>query len=333
MVRNPKFDAFISYARSDVDLVEKLGNFLNAVGLNVWFDQWELVPGQRWDELVSEAIEDAAAIVVCIGCLDPSSSHETDKAIRLVESVQPHHAPIVIPVILPGGDTFLPPALSKHALIDLRDDVHNPGGLARLISSVRAAKRGEDGRIEEGRNLALSYREVGKIQLNLGQSGKAREAYLRSLAIAERLVRAEPDRADYQRDLAASYERMAELYGALGQGEEARQAYVNLLAIAERLAQSEPDRIDYQRDLSVSYNKIGDLYSALGQGDEARRVYVKSLAIAERLAQTEPNHAGYQRDLSVSYNKMGDLYSALGQGDEARQAYVRSLAIAERLVQ
>ena len=36
----------------------------------------------------------------------------------------------------------------------------------------------------------------------------AREAYLKSLAIAERLAQAEPDRADYQRDLAVSHWRL-----------------------------------------------------------------------------------------------------------------------------
>ncbi len=41
----------------------------------------------------------------------------------------------------------------------------------------------------------------------LGQGEQAREAYLKSLAIRERLAQAEPDRADYQRDLSVSYEQ------------------------------------------------------------------------------------------------------------------------------
>jgi hypothetical protein len=38
----------------------------------------------------------------------------------------------------------------------------------------------------------------------LGQGEQAREAYLKSLGIRERLAQAEPDRADYQVDLAVS---------------------------------------------------------------------------------------------------------------------------------
>ena len=46
---------------------------------------------------------------------------------------------------------------------------------------------------------------MGDLYVSLGQGEKAREAYLKSLAIAERLAASEPDRADYQRDLSVSY--------------------------------------------------------------------------------------------------------------------------------
>src|ERR1700674_6116678 len=64
------------------------------------------------------------------------------------------------------------------------------------------------------------------------QGDEARQAFQKSLAIAERLAQAEPDRADYQRDLIVSYNKMGDLFGALGQGDEARQAFQKSLAIA-----------------------------------------------------------------------------------------------------
>src|SRR2546421_7072425 len=88
------------------------------------------------------------------------------------------------------------------------------------------------------RVLSVSYNKVGDLFGALGQGQEARQAYLKSLAIRERLAQAEPDRADYQRDLSVSYERMGDLFRALGQGEEARQAYLKSLAIRERLAQA-----------------------------------------------------------------------------------------------
>ncbi len=50
---------------------------------------------------------------------------------------------------------------------------------------------------------------MGDLYGALGQGEQAREAYLKSLAIAERLAQAEPDRADYQRDLVVSLVRIA----------------------------------------------------------------------------------------------------------------------------
>jgi tetratricopeptide (TPR) repeat protein len=98
---------------------------------------------------------------------------------------------------------------------------------------------------------------MGNLYLALGQGDQAREAFLKDLAIAERLAQAEPDRADYQRDLSVSYNKMGNLYLALGQGDQAREAFLNALAIAERLAQAEPDRADYQVDLAVSLARTG----------------------------------------------------------------------------
>ena len=98
---------------------------------------------------------------------------------------------------------------------------------------------------------------MGDLYRALGQGDQARDAYLKDLAIAERLAQAEPDRADYQRDLSVSYNKMGDLYRALGQGDQARDAYLKSLAIAERLAQAEPDRADYQVDLASSLTRVG----------------------------------------------------------------------------
>jgi len=107
------------------------------------------------------------------------------------------------------------------------------------------------------RDLSVSYYMLGVLYRALGQGEQAREAYLKSLAIRERLARAEPDRTDYQYDLGVSYDRMGDLYDALGQGEQAREAYLKSLTIFEALARAETDRADYQRDLSVSLARVG----------------------------------------------------------------------------
>jgi len=49
---------------------------------------------------------------------------------------------------------------------------------------------------------------MGDLYSALGQGEQARESYLKSLGIRERLAQAEPDRADYQVDLAISLVRV-----------------------------------------------------------------------------------------------------------------------------
>ena len=175
---------------------------------------------------------------------------------------------------------------------------------------------------------------MGDLYRALGQGDQARDAYLKSLAIAERLAQAEPDRADYQRDLSVSYEQDGRPLRAPSVRATRRGTPTSSPSRSESVWPRPSPTAPITSVTSPSpTNEMGDLYRALGQGDQARDAYLKSLAIAERLAQAEPDRADYQRDLSVSYNKMGDLYRALGQGDQARDAYLKSLAIAERLAQ
>jgi hypothetical protein len=71
---------------------------------------------------------------------------------------------------------------------------------------------------------------MGDLYGALGQGDEARQALLKSLAIAERLALAEPDRADYQRDLIVSCVRISESVP-----DEARMHLLRALDIAVKL--------------------------------------------------------------------------------------------------
>ena len=71
---------------------------------------------------------------------------------------------------------------------------------------------------------------MGDLYRALGQGEKAREAYLKDLAIAEMLANAEPDRADYQRDLVISLVRIAPI-----SGDRAKEVLHQALDILESL--------------------------------------------------------------------------------------------------
>ena len=55
---------FISYARKDADFALKLGRDLREKGIPIWLDQLDILPGQRWDRAVEQALESCARLLV-----------------------------------------------------------------------------------------------------------------------------------------------------------------------------------------------------------------------------------------------------------------------------
>ena len=63
-----KYNMLLSYSRPDAKSVEKVAHYLSDAGLNIWFDQWSIVPGQSWKIALGRALsvfQKAIAINVC----------------------------------------------------------------------------------------------------------------------------------------------------------------------------------------------------------------------------------------------------------------------------
>ena len=55
---------FFSYCREDSGFVLRLAGDLKAAGANVWLDQLDILPGERWDRSVEDALTDCRRMVV-----------------------------------------------------------------------------------------------------------------------------------------------------------------------------------------------------------------------------------------------------------------------------
>ena len=64
--------AFFSYSREDSEFVLRVAGDLKAAGANVWLDQIDILPGQRWDDAIARALADCPRILVV---LSPASVH------------------------------------------------------------------------------------------------------------------------------------------------------------------------------------------------------------------------------------------------------------------
>lgn len=57
--------AFISYQRSDSEIVDRLVERLRTNGIRVWLDRDDIAPGQRWKDAVRKAIRSGTAFIAC----------------------------------------------------------------------------------------------------------------------------------------------------------------------------------------------------------------------------------------------------------------------------
>jgi len=121
------FDVFLSHNSKDKPAVRQIAEALKARGLQVWLDEWELIPGRPWIPELEKIIETARAVAVCVGenGLGPWEQPEMEGA--LIEAVR-RKVP-VIPVLLPEApaDVKLPLFLKRFTWVNLRGGLTEAG--------------------------------------------------------------------------------------------------------------------------------------------------------------------------------------------------------------
>lgn len=128
----PEKKIFISYSHADKGVAERLAHALNAQGVDVWWDHWELQPG---DSLVSKLFESGLSQAShFLILLSPDSvrsrwvREELDIAtVRRIEDLVR-----VIPVLI--RDTEIPTPLRALLWVDLRSQFDD--GVQRIVNVV-----------------------------------------------------------------------------------------------------------------------------------------------------------------------------------------------------
>jgi len=94
------------------------------------------------------------------------------------------------------------------------------------------------------------------VQLRLGDTEKALQAYQQALEIRQTLAQSDPTNVSAQRDLSVSYYKLGSVQEQLQQPVTALQYYQKGLAIAEKLVAKDPRNQTLQDDLNWVQNKI-----------------------------------------------------------------------------
>ncbi len=64
----PKFeyDVFLSHSTKDKDTVREVANRLKSDGVRVWFDEWEIKPGDSIPAKIEDGLQNSRVLVLCM---------------------------------------------------------------------------------------------------------------------------------------------------------------------------------------------------------------------------------------------------------------------------
>ncbi len=130
----PQMEVFLCHSSGDKASVRKLWERLQADGFAPWLDEKELLPGQRWETEIRNAIDRAGAIIVCLSTGSINKEGFLQREIRLVldrAAEIPEESIFLIPARL--EDCPVPRRLGELQWVNLFED----SGYPRLLQALR----------------------------------------------------------------------------------------------------------------------------------------------------------------------------------------------------
>ena len=61
-----KYDVFLSHSAKDNDVVQDIASRLKSDGVRVWFDEWEIKPGDSIPAKIEDGLEHSRVLVLCM---------------------------------------------------------------------------------------------------------------------------------------------------------------------------------------------------------------------------------------------------------------------------
>jgi len=148
---------FISYSRDDSSFVMALARDLKAAGADVWLDQMDISPGQRWDLAIQQALTNCARLIVVLSPSSVASTTVLDEASFVLDNHKP-----VIPVLY--RDCEVPFRLGRVQYVDFQGDYSR--GFDGLLRTMKAPLR-EAATSPKPKLAASSYRSRSSPTLDL----------------------------------------------------------------------------------------------------------------------------------------------------------------------
>jgi hypothetical protein len=123
---------FLSYALHDKEEARDLAKRLSNEGLDVWFDEWQLQPGDNWSKQVGRALDQADAMVVLV-----TPEAMKSKGVRgeiEYALMTPRFEGTLVPVVLKPSED-MPWILDRMAI---RADRNRAATVRKILKSLHA---------------------------------------------------------------------------------------------------------------------------------------------------------------------------------------------------
>src|SRR5262245_23404950 len=121
--------AFFSYSRHDSEFVLKLAKDLREGGAQVWLDQLDIDPGQRWDSAVEQALSNCRTMLLVLSPSSVASTNVMDEVSYALEERK-----LIIPIL--HQDCKIPFRLRRVQYVDVRTDYQD--GVHELLRMLDA---------------------------------------------------------------------------------------------------------------------------------------------------------------------------------------------------
>lgn len=120
-----KVKIFISYARKDKAVVDKLYSGLASAGFQPWMDTEDLLPGQDWSRVLRKTIRDSHFFIFCISRNSVDKRGFIQREIREALDVISEKLDddiFIIPVRLESSCEDMPDSIGKYHRVDLFEE-------------------------------------------------------------------------------------------------------------------------------------------------------------------------------------------------------------------
>jgi serine/threonine-protein kinase len=179
---------------------------------------------------------------------------------------------------------------------------------------------------------AETLRQIGDVQLSLGEFGPALASFEESLSLSQELSRRSPDNQDWLFALGNAWFWVGNTHWQRGALDAAIVPMTEYLHAAERLVQLAPDNSAWQLEQGYALANLGSLAAARGESAEAISRFEASNAIAEKLIQAAPADAALLQHRIENTSWLASIRQRRGELLAARELHARVLRLTQELL-